>query len=227
MKKELQPENCIKRVPIFKNLSSRELDEIILIASHQKLNKGEFIYSAGDELSSLYVIHKGKVKISRITDDGKEQVLRILSDGEFLGELALFQKKHTNTYAEAIEPCVVCLVENKVLSELMEKSPTLSLKMMNELSSRLEKAEALIEHSNLYSAKAKVARLLLELEKNGLVTFVTTKVTLASNLGITPETFSRKLKELEVEKSIQILDNKNIRLKDYEKLEFIINPDRV
>lgn len=227
MKKELQPENCIKRVPIFKNLSSRELEEIILIASHQKLNKGEFIYSAGDELSSLYVIHKGKVKISRITDDGKEQVLRILSDGEFLGELALFQKKHTNTYAEAIEPCVVCLVENKVLSELMEKSPTLSLKMMNELSSRLEKAEALIEHSNLYSAKAKVARLLLELEKNGLVTFVTTKVTLASNLGITPETFSRKLKELEVEKSIQILDNKNIRIKDYEKLEFIINPDRV
>ena len=108
----------------------------------KKLEKGNFIYQAGDNLSSLYVIHKGRVKITRYSEDGKEQVIRILSHGDFLGELALFNDAEVNTYAEVLEECVVCLVDNHKLKELMAKSPTLSFKMMNELSNRLEKAEA-------------------------------------------------------------------------------------
>ena len=227
MGKDLSPNNCIKAVPIFKNLSNEELDEIIMIANHQKLDKGHFIYSAGDHLNSLYVIHKGKIKITRYSEDGKEQVIRILSHGDFLGELALFSDALVTTYAEALETTVVCLVDSTRLKKLMRTSPTLSLKMMDELSKRLEKAEALIEHNNLYSAQAKVARLLLDLEKNGLVYFHTTKVNLASNLGITPETFSRKLKELETNQMIKIMDNKTVRIIDKQGLEFFINPDKL
>ena len=225
--KDLEPNNCIKAVPIFKNLSSDEIDEIIMISNHQKLDKGELIYRSGDQLNSLYVIHKGKIKITRLSDDGKEQVIRILSHGDFLGELALFNEAKVTTYAEAIEPTVICLVDRNRLKKLMNTSPTLSLKMMDELSKRLEKAEALIETSNLYSAQAKVARLLLDLEKNGFVYFYTTKVNLASNLGITPETFSRKLKELEEDRLIKIVNHKSIRILDKEGIEYLINPDKL
>lgn len=225
--KDLEPNNCIKAVPIFKNLSSDEIDEIIMISNHQKLDKGELIYRSGDQLNSLYVIHKGKIKITRLSDDGKEQVIRILSHGDFLGELALFNEAKVTTYAEAIEPTVVCLVDRNRLKKLMNTSPTLSLKMMDELSKRLEKAEALIETSNLYSAQAKVARLLLDLEKNGFVYFYTTKVNLASNLGITPETLSRKLKKLETDHMIYIMDHKTVRIIDKQGLEFLINPDKL
>lgn len=225
--KDLEPNNCIKAVPIFKNLSSDEIDEIIMISNHQKLDKGELIYRSGDQLNSLYVIHKGKIKITRLSDDGKEQVIRILSHGDFLGELALFNEAKVTTYAEAIEPTVVCLVDRNRLKKLMNTSPTLSLKMMYELSKRLEKAEALIETSNLYSAQAKVARLLLDLEKNGFVYFYTTKVNLASNLGITPETLSRKLKKLETDHMIYIMDHKTVRIIDKQGLEFLINPDKL
>lgn len=227
MGKDLEPNNCIKAVPIFKNLSSDEIDEIIMISNHQKLDKGELIYRSGDQLNSLYVIHKGKIKITRLSDDGKEQVIRILSHGDFLGELALFNEAKVTTYAEAIEPTVICLVDRNRLKKLMNTSPTLSLKMMDELSKRLEKAEALIETSNLYSAQAKVARLLLDLEKNGFVYFYTTKVNLASNLGITPETFSRKLKELEEDRLIKIVNHKSIRILDKEGIEYLINPDKL
>ena len=53
----------------------------------------------------------GKIKMTRYAEDGKEQVIRILSHGDFLGELALFNDSKVNTYAEAIEPAVICLVE--------------------------------------------------------------------------------------------------------------------
>lgn len=226
MKKDLEPSSCIQRVPIFKNLSKEELDEIIMISSHKKLDKGSFIFNQGDTLNSLYVIHKGKVKITRYTEDGKEQVIRILGHGEFLGELALFNQSITTTHAEALEDAVICLVDNKRLKELMSKSPTLALKMMYELSNRLEKAESMIE-SNLYQAKPKMARLLINLERQSLVRFQTTKANLASQIGITPETFSRKLKELENDKLIDIIDNKTIRILDITGLKLVIDPNHI
>ena len=60
MTKDLEPNNCIKAVPIFKNLNEKELDEIIMISNHQKLDKGDFIYTAGEYIKSLYVVHRGK-----------------------------------------------------------------------------------------------------------------------------------------------------------------------
>ncbi len=227
MSKNLEPFNCIKKVPIFKNLNESEMDEVIMISSHQKLAKGEFIYQSGDSIDKLYVIHEGKIKITRYSEDGKEQIIRILSHGDFLGELALFNEAKVNTFAETIEPCVICLVESQRLKILMTQSPTLSMKMMHELSNRLEKAEAIIEQSNLYSAKAKVAKLLLELVKNNIVRFETTKVNLSSSIGITPETLSRKLKELSDDGYIKVLTNKKIEIKDELGLELIINPDKI
>lgn len=227
MAKITEAQSCIKTVPIFKNLNASELDEVVMISSHKKLEKGNFIYQAGDNLSSLYVIHKGKIKITRYSEDGKEQVIRILSHGDFLGELALFNDAEVSTNAQALEECVVCLVDNDKLRNLMIKSPTLSFKMMNELSNRLEKAEALIEQNSLYSAQAKVARLLLDQAKNEIVRFQTTKLNLSSNLGITPETFSRKLKELSKKGLIEIINNKTIKIKDSYGLKQIINPDQL
>ncbi len=227
MRKDLEPSNCIKAVPIFKNLSVDELDKIIMISKHKRLEKGDFIYQSGDVLNSLYVIHQGKVKVTRYSDDGKEQVIRILSHGDFLGELALFKENSVSTYAEAIESTVVCLVENSSLKELMGQSPALSIKMMNELLSRLDRAESMIEQSNLYSADAKVARLLLDLQMHDLVYFKTTKINLSSQLGITPETFSRRLKKFEELGYIKVIDNKTVKILSKNKLELIINPDLI
>lgn len=227
VKKELEAVSCIRTVPIFKNLNEAEMDDVVMISKHQKLDKGNFLYQAGDDIRSLYVIHRGKIKIARYSEDGKEQVIRILSSGDFLGELALFGEAKVNTYAEAIEPSIICLVEHRGLKELMTKSPTLTFKMMNELSNRLEKAEALIEHSNLYSAEAKVIRLLLDYEKNALVRFTTTKVNLASNLGITPETFSRKLRVLADLEWIEILSHKTIKILNMQALKEKLNLETI
>ena len=75
--------------------------------------------------------------------------------------------------------------------------------------------------------KAKLARLLLDQSKDGIVRFQTTKVNLSSNLGITPETFSRKLKELNDAKLIEIINNKTIKIVDLYGLKQIINPDQL
>ncbi len=217
-----QPNQCVKHVPLFKNLNSSELDEIVNIAHHKKMMRGEFIYHLGDSIESLYVIHRGKVKISRMNQDGKEQVIRILKNGDFLGELALFNTLNTPHYAEVIEPSIICMVEQKELKKLMAKSPELSIKMLEEVTNRLDHAEKLIEHNNLYDALTKVVKLLLDLEKNLLVKFPTSKTNLASNLGMTPETFSRKLAVLTKKGYIHSIENKLIMIDQKEALKKLL-----
>ena len=75
--------------------------------------------------------------------------------------------------------------------------------------------------------KLKVSRLLLDLQKDGMVKFHTTKVNLASQLGMTPETFSRKLKALDDLGYIEIMNNKFVKIKDMYQLELLINPDHI
>ena len=86
-------QNCIEMVPIFSNLTEEEMLEIAMITMEKTVEKGEAIYSTGDITDSLYVIHKGKVKIVRLSEAGKEQVLRVLGPGQFIGELAIFNKE--------------------------------------------------------------------------------------------------------------------------------------
>lgn len=219
MNDDLHPQSCIQYVPIFKSLTTKELDDVILISSHRHINKGEFIFHAGENIHSLYVIHRGKVKIARYSEEGKEQIIRLIGHGDFLGELALFNEEKVMTYAEAIEPTVVCLIDANRLRELMLKVPTLSYKMMAELSKRLEKAESLLENSNLLNAEQKVVRYLLELEREGYVKFSMSKINIARNLGITPETLSRKLKGLEEHQLIRTINNRLIKVINLEQLK--------
>ena len=125
MNDNLRPQSCIQYVPIFKSLTAKELDDVILISSHRHINKGEFIFHAGENIHSLFVIHRGKVKIARYSEEGKEQIIRLIGHGDFLGELALFNEEKVTTFAEAIEPTVVCLIDANRLRELMLKAPTL------------------------------------------------------------------------------------------------------
>ena len=103
--------NCITRVPIFSNLNHEEMMEVARITSEKTFEKGEMIYTAGDSGDKLYVIHQGKVKITRVSEAGKEQVIRVLGPGEFLGELSLFSPAPLTDHAEVLEKTIVCLIE--------------------------------------------------------------------------------------------------------------------
>ena len=185
---------CIAIVPIFGALSPDEMAEVAAITVEKKFEKGELIYFAGKEGKKLFVLHRGRVKISRISPTGKTQVIRVIGPGEFMGELSLLSQAALTDYAEALEPCAMCVVEGARLKELMKKYPSIALNVMEELSARLEKAERLIEEINLRSAEGRLAQALLNLAGDRREFQLSlTKGDFASQLGMTQETLSRKL----------------------------------
>ena len=220
--KESAP-TCIDIVPIFSNLNRDEKLEIAAITTEQTFQKGEMIYLAGDRGEKLYVIHKGRVKISRFSSNGKEQVLRVIGPGEFMGELSLFSPLHMTDNGEAMETSTMCIIEGDKLKELMKKYPAILFKVMEELSKRLEVAENLIEDINNHSVEHRLAQILLKMSDGNKqeVLLKMTKGDLASQIGMSQETLSRKLSSFQEQGLIKLIGHRKIVIIDSEGLEDI------
>src|SRR5699024_7666682 len=104
-----------------------EMREILKQSQQMIFEKGEIIYHEGDPLEYLYIVHRGRVKIYKLFESGKEQLLRILEPGECLGELALFTEKVMDSYAEKIEKREICAIHRDHSQELMKTHITIAL----------------------------------------------------------------------------------------------------
>ncbi len=211
---------CIKHVPIFASLSNKENMELVEISSSRSFKKGETIYRAGDEGGTLFVLYTGRAKLYRLTAAGKEQVLRLVEPGEFIGELSLFSSLPLTDNAQALEDTTMCVLQGQRLKTLMAKYPSIAFKVMDELSRRLEKAENRIEDISLSSVTKRVAGALLELsEGKQEFSLPMTKGDLASQLGMTQETLSRKLSTLQEEGLILLKGHRKVIIQNKSELE--------
>ncbi len=211
---------CIDHVPIFASLNHEERMEIAEIASSHSYEKGESIYRAGDEGGTLFVLYTGRAKLFRLSASGKEQVLRLVEPGEFIGELSLFSSLPLTDHAQALEATTMCVLQGQRLKELMAKYPSIAFKVMDELSRRLERAENRIEEISLSSVTKRIAGALLELsEDRSAFVLPMTKGDLASQLGMTQETLSRKLTALQEEGLIRLEGHRKIIIKNRPALE--------
>jgi len=93
---------CAKKVPIFSNLESKQLEMITGAIIRKRYKKGEVVFLQGSLLDGLYIVNNGKIKIFRYTKEGKEQILYILSDGDFFGELSLLKYNLNFTFVSKI-----------------------------------------------------------------------------------------------------------------------------
>lgn len=211
---------CIEIVPIFSNLTYEEMIEIAGITNSREYKKGEMIYMTGDKAEKLFVIHKGKVKITRFSEAGKEQVIRVLGPGEFMGELSLFVHEPLIDNAEALEKTTVCVIDGDKLKRLMGKYPSIALKVLEELSTRLGKAENLIEHLGIHDVETRIVETLLGLANgSGEVVLKMSKGDLASHIGMSQETLSRKLSYFQDKGWIKLVGHRKIIILDEEGLK--------
>ena len=217
-------EDCIRLVPIFNHLESPDMDKIEKTAQTKNLQKGELLFHAGAQDDALYILHTGKVRIFRLSDSGKEQLIRILNPGDFTGELAVFRpgEVHEN-YAEAMQDSTVCFIRQADLLGYLTEFPQISLKIISEMTSRLRESEKQTAQVSTESIEARLISFLADCLEQGSGNSPTlrlpiSKKDLASYLGTTPETISRKLAALEQEGLIELLPKNRINIQDLDQL---------
>lgn len=215
---------CISLVPIFNHLEEEQMDEVMALIHSKSYKKGEDIYQTGNASDALYIVRRGRVKIYRISESGKEQILRILNPGDFTGELALFNESVHDAFASALVDTDICMIKRNDLQNLLLKYPNISMKILSELSHRLAQSETQTTRAT-ERVELRIALFLVESidhnSKSDVITLPMSKKDLASYLGTTPETISRKLLEFEDAGLIKQLSNKSIKLIDVDGLLLI------
>ncbi|NLY87794.1 MAG: Crp/Fnr family transcriptional regulator [Clostridiales bacterium] len=213
---------CITIVPIFNHLEEDQMMEIMDATTQSSYKKGSLIYRDGDEVASLFIVRKGKIRIYKISESGKEQLVRILLPGDYTGELAVFGKMYQTSYAEAISDTEICMITKEKLQDFLIKYPTISLKILAEFSNRLNESEKQTTRFATEKVETRIAFFLAELiEDPNLsleVELPMSKKDVASYLGTTPETLSRKLADLEEKGLILQKTSKRIEIMDIDEL---------
>lgn len=215
--------SCLFKVPIFSHLTEEEQAGITQLVRVKKLKKGDTLYNAGDNGSFLYVVHEGKVKISRYTEEGNEQVLRVLSTGDFAGDQALFTNDLADDFAITLEDSMVCVLDGAQFKTHMIKKPEISVRIISELSKRLSESEAKLESYNLDSVGKRVAQSIIKYsEGTNSFDLPISKLDWASILGMSNETLSRKLSQFKKDGLINLKGQRTIIILNKDKLNEIL-----
>jgi CRP/FNR family transcriptional regulator len=210
-------------IPMFAGLPVTQKQLLGSIVIPKDFAKGQVIFSDGEEAAGFYVVRSGRVKIYKLSPEGKEQILHVFGPGEPFAEVAVFAGRNFPAYAEAIEPLRTLFFPRSPFIDLIMHNPAVALNMLAELSQRLRRFAHMIEDLSLKEVPGRLAAHLLYLserqgETDDLVLELT-KVQLSSLLGTIPETLSRILARMAREGFIELGEGRQIRILDRESLE--------
>ena len=214
--------NIISSIPLFNGLPEEQIVAIKKIAVENKINKGEIIFSEGDEGNGFFVIVEGRVKVFKVSTEGKEQILHIFGPGQPFGEVPVFAGQKFPASAQAIDKTQVLFFSRASIMSLISANPSLALNMLAVMSKKLRQFAVQIENLSLKDMPARLASYLIflsdEQNKGDLVILRISKGQLASTLGTIPETLSRAFAKLSGQNLISV-DGKKITLLDRRGLE--------
>jgi CRP/FNR family transcriptional regulator len=220
------PQSCeltsfLSQTMMFQDLFFEQLTEIAQIAIAQSYGKGDVIFHQGDEGIGFFVVKSGRVKVFKVSGDGKEQILHIFSRGDHFAEVPALDGDCFPASAAAIEKSEVLFFPRQSFLQLLEKQPTMAINMLKSFARHLRQFSQLVDNIALREVPARLATYLLSLSEQldgaETVELDLAKGELAARLGTIPETLSRVFSKLSRQGAIKV-DGSTVKLLDRQRL---------
>jgi len=219
-----------KKIPLLESLSE---DEFMKMKSNLIINeyqKGETVFRSHDPADKMFIVLEGQLKISKIMSDGKEQILYIYTEGDFVGGHNILSGDMYEYSAYALVKSAVLTISQDDVNNILKNNNQFLITVLGQSYERIRKAETLIDRLSIISTDAKVAKLLKTLmslygqqKENGiLVKYNITQEELGSLSGLSRETMSRKLNQFEEEGILKIVSRGKVHIYKPEELDNIL-----
>ena len=214
----------LQMIPLFSELSDNQLENISNFAVKQLYKKDNMVLIEEEVGSTMFVIVSGRVKISRISDEGREVILSILVDGDFFGEMAILDGQTRSANAVTLEDTELLIIRRENFLEMLHKYPQVAINLLKELAHRLRRSDSQIKSLSLQNALGKVASTLLRIaDDSGIIKHGQVEISqlppqqdLANMAGTSRETISRVIKSLNLLGYVK-KEGSKLKILDYER----------
>jgi CRP-like cAMP-binding protein len=218
--------SCITTVPVFKGMNEGDILQLQKVTKSKRFQKGEFIFREGEHSETLFVVNEGLIKLTKISAEGKEQIIRLLFPGDFFGLFSLLKDEKHYINAETLGATVICSIEKKDFLKTMEKNAEMAFRFLLAVNDRLYEADESVGNLSLMEVEQRLARALLlfhdKLSKqNEPFMLPIKKKDLASLIGTTPESVSRKLLNFVSQNVIELDNNRTVKILELNQLKEI------
>lgn len=210
---------AIKSCPLFSGVTTGDLDDLQRIARRQEYARGRMVFAEGDKATGFFIPIEGKIKIYKLSPEGRERILRIAHPGRTFAEAAIFDVGLFPAYAQAIEPSVLLFFPKQAVLDLLHSNAQLAINMIGGISRILREMMNHLESLTFKDVPSRMAMYLLDLAemKQRTVRLPISKTQLAANLNTAGETLSRALRKLSDDGLIEVR-GRTIEILDFQGL---------
>jgi len=221
-------ENCIiRQLNALKTLSKDELKKISDSKVTKSVKKGETLFGEGERLNGVFCVRNGVSKLSKSSENGKDQIVKIATKGAVLGQRSVVAEERTNLSAVALNDMEVCYIPKNHLEESINDNAAFTKAVLVKMAEDLRFADNVIVNMAQKSVKQRIAEALLYLDQNfgqdheGYIAMTLTREDIANVVGTAKEACIRMLSRFKKEGLI-ITEGKRIALKDTSRLQRIV-----
>ncbi|MFE8424473.1 Crp/Fnr family transcriptional regulator [Tenacibaculum mesophilum] len=218
-------EQCIIRE--FNSLKALTKDELIRITgckTSKKIKKGEVLFDEGEYINGVFCVKDGVCKVSKMSDNGRDQIIHLIKKGDILGERSLINNEASNLKAIAVNDMEVCFIPKEEIIRDLENNSNFSMDILKKMANSLKKADDIIVDMAQKTVKQRLAATLLLLDskfnknENGSININLSREDMANIIGTATESAIRLLSEFKKKKLID-LKGKEIFITDLKALK--------
>lgn len=220
-------EQCIiRQFNSLKHLSKEELIRMSNCKTSKIIRKGEPLFEEGEHINGIFCIKDGICKVSKMSENGKNQIINLVKQGDLIGERSLISDEVSNLNAIALNDLEVCFIPKKEILRDLEKNSNFSFDVLKTMASSLKSADNLIVDMAQKTVKQRLAETLLKLEDkfgtntDGIIDIHLSREEIANIIGTATESAIRLLSNLK-KKEIIVFKGKDIKIVNHKELEKI------
>ena len=221
--KEIYVNTHLKKVPLFGNLTDRQLGILYTAGIIKQFAKGCVIVRQNDPGNTFYIVVSGRAKVTLLNEDGKEIVLSILKKGNFFGELSLLDDEPRSANVIIVEDAVLFSLARTQFYQLITARPDILRKVLRVICSRLRDADEKIGSLAFLDIYGRTIRVLQQLAhdqgiktRNGIeILNAPTHQELSSMVGASREAITRIIKILRENRNLVSYNRRKVILREY------------
>ncbi|WP_394972971.1 Crp/Fnr family transcriptional regulator [uncultured Croceitalea sp.] len=222
---ESRCENCIVRQ--FNSLRAMNKEELKKVSDskiYKTVKKGDIIFKEGDRLNGVYCVRSGVSKLAKLSPNGKDQIVKLASKGEVIGQRSVIAEEKVNLSATAISDMEVCFIPKDDIVNTLHNNPNFSLEVLRHMAHDLKEADDVIVNMSQKTVKQRIAEAFLYLSKNfgedneGFLILTLSREDIANVVGTATESCIRIISEFKKEGLLKA-SGKKISITNPKKLQ--------